>query len=142
MAVASVPFGSRHFKAGHTEVLKEPRRVAIEELLAMSTAGIDDNAEGKQGAQTWYMPGSRCGCDSLGFHLTECLSYRRKIDIAEIDLGCLNLEGLHLGERVPQDPSFPTGGLKRHAPLVQDMVGRVPAFRPWLGGLDTTRNFL
>jgi hypothetical protein len=118
MAVASVPFGPRHLKAGHTEVLKEPRRAAVKEFLAMPAAGIDDDAEGKQGAQTRYMPGSRCGSGSLGFHLTERLSYRRKIDVAEIDLGCLHLEGLYLGKGVPQDPSFPTGGLKGHAALV------------------------
>ena len=58
MAVASVPFGPRHLKAGHSEVLKEPRRAAVEELFAMPAAGIDDDAEGKQGAQTWHMPGS------------------------------------------------------------------------------------
>jgi hypothetical protein len=43
----------------------------------------------------------------LGLHLTEHLSYRRKIDVTQIDLGCLDLEGLHVGKRVLPD-RFPT----------------------------------
>src|SRR4051794_26018416 len=91
MAVASVPFGPRHLKAGHAEARKEPRGAAVEEHLGMPAAGIGDNAEGKRGAQPLHVRGARSENARLAPLHPEALPSRRKIDVAEIDLGCLDL---------------------------------------------------